>query len=628
MSTRRHNVQQQQQHQQQQQQHIRSPTKPTWEDDAWKIDSDDEDFVKASRVQGSGPSSVAVAKLLDNSTQTNNANGRPNKSESSNRIQIKSPQRHAPPARPHPYSTLSSEHINSANGIKQEGRGNSHEIQDDSNKRISSSSTATHQTGGQWMMVERSGSTGSAQAVAPLQNTGNAIISGSAIDDEEAIPPEQSPKSKREALHKDMLAAIQDDLEDVLQDPTEMLSRLSIRPNPANGSRSSSQKRIPKVGSDVPANGSTESNNNTQTTFDAANAVVAVDGIVTNLPASSDKFDARSLDVPAGSEVVVLSDVNLERRQSIRSERRKAGFIKCLNEDVVRMDELRTLAWAGVPDDLRPIIWMLLLGYLPPNKAMRKQALARKRAEYVSGVRNAFQRGTQELDQAIWHQIHIDVPRTNPGIRLWQREVTQRALERILYVWAIRHPASGYVQGINDLATPFFEVFLGAYISTDPEEYDIALLPPAALEALEADTFWCLSKLLDGIQDNYIFAQPGIQRQVRRMGELVSRINPALHGHLEDQNVEYMQFAFRWMNCLLMREMSVRNIVRMWDSYLAEGPDAFSEFHLFVCAAFLDRWSDDLRQMDFQGIIMFLQSLPTQNWSAKETELLLADAFV
>lgn len=41
---------------------------------------------------------------------------------------------------------------------------------------------------------------------------------------------------------------------------------------------------------------------------------------------------------------------------------------------------------------------------------------------------------------------------------------TRQSLERILYVWAIRHPASGYVQGINDLATPFFQVFLDAYI--------------------------------------------------------------------------------------------------------------------------------------------------------------------
>lgn len=29
-----------------------------------------------------------------------------------------------------------------------------------------------------------------------------------------------------------------------------------------------------------------------------------------------------------------------------------------------------------------------------------------------------------------------------------------------------------------------------------------------------------------------------------------------------------MQFAFRWMNCLLMREISVKNTVRMWDTYL------------------------------------------------------------
>jgi hypothetical protein len=29
-----------------------------------------------------------------------------------------------------------------------------------------------------------------------------------------------------------------------------------------------------------------------------------------------------------------------------------------------------------------------------------------------------------------------------------------------------------------------------------------------------------------------------------------------------------MQFAFRWMNCLLMREMSVTCTIRMWDTYL------------------------------------------------------------
>lgn len=50
-------------------------------------------------------------------------------------------------------------------------------------------------------------------------------------------------------------------------------------------------------------------------------------------------------------------------------------------------------------------------------------------------------------------------------------------------------------------------------------------LPAGILSAIEADTFWCLSKLLDGIQDNYISQQPGIQRLVKRMGELVKRID-------------------------------------------------------------------------------------------------------
>lgn len=36
--------------------------------------------------------------------------------------------------------------------------------------------------------------------------------------------------------------------------------------------------------------------------------------------------------------------------------------------------------------------------------------------------------------------------------------------ERILFIWAIRHPASGYVQGINDLVTPFFVVFICEHV--------------------------------------------------------------------------------------------------------------------------------------------------------------------
>ncbi|KAK3059429.1 GTPase-activating protein [Coniosporium uncinatum] len=65
----------------------------------------------------------------------------------------------------------------------------------------------------------------------------------------------------------------------------------------------------------------------------------------------------------------------------------------------------------------------------------------------------------------------------------------------------------------------------------------------------------------------------------------------------------------------------------MWDTYLAEDR-AFSDFHLYVCAAFLVKWSDQLLKMDFQEIMMFLQALPTKQWSEKDIELLLSEAFI
>ncbi|KIL96304.1 gtpase-activating protein gyp1 [Fusarium avenaceum] len=319
-------------------------------------------------------------------------------------------------------------------------------------------------------------------------------------------------------------------------------------------------------------------------------------------------------------------------------------FKKLLQASTISLPDLRSTAWSGVPQEVRAITWQLLLSYLPANSERRVATLERKRKEYLDGVRQAFERGgnatttsgntapagrTRGLDEAIWHQISIDVPRTNPHIELYSYEATQRSLERILYVWAVRHPASGYVQGINDLVTPFWQVFLGIYIG-DPDiesGMDPGQLPKSVLDAVEADSFWCLTKLLDGIQDHYIVAQPGIQRQVAALRDLTARIDANLAKHLEQEGIEFIQFSFRWMNCLLMREFSVKNTIRMWDTYLAE-EQGFSEFHLYVCAAFLVKWSDKLVHMDFQEIMMFLQSLPTKGWTEKDIELLLSEAFI
>ncbi|KAF9986404.1 GTPase-activating protein [Modicella reniformis] len=318
---------------------------------------------------------------------------------------------------------------------------------------------------------------------------------------------------------------------------------------------------------------------------------------------------------------------------ALQRSKQRARFHKfrdMLLQPVVDLEVLRKLSWSGVPTAIRPIVWQLLVGYLPSNSDRRNVALERKRKEYQDGVQQTFAKGIEGLDQVIWHQVFIDVPRTNPKMALFQNQTTQRCLERILYCWAIRHPASSYVQGINDLVTPFFIVFLTAYIDEDqdPESYDISRLPPEILAAIEADSYWCLTKLLDGIQDNYTHAQPGIQRQIVKLRELICRIDAPLAAHLQSEHVEFIQFSFRWMNCLLMREVTLQHTIRMWDTYLTEHPHGFSEFHLYVCAAFLTKWSPELLRMEFQEIMLFLQDVPTDDWQEKDIELLLSEAFM
>lgn len=63
------------------------------------------------------------------------------------------------------------------------------------------------------------------------------------------------------------------------------------------------------------------------------------------------------------------------------------------------------------------------------------------------------------------------------------------------------------------------------FLDSDPSLFDPALLPEKALNALEADSFWCLSRLLDGIQDNYISGQPGIHRSLKYLSGLVARVD-------------------------------------------------------------------------------------------------------
>ena len=231
----------------------------------------------------------------------------------------------------------------------------------------------------------------------------------------------------------------------------------------------------------------------------------------------------------------------------------------------------------------------------------------------------------------------MDVPRTAPEIPWMRAPPVAAALERLLFVRAVRSSAAGYVQGIADLVVPFLTVFLSeracAGVHADDASWaahlgggSLSAAQSAGLADAEADCYWCAAFLLDGIQDNYTFAQLGIQKAVHTLGALVRRLDAPLAAHMEAQGVDCLQFAFRWVNCLLQREFhGVGLVARLWDTYLAEG-GGLSAFLPFLMAALLLRYAPQLMQMDFQGMLLLLQHLPTAGWSEDDLCELLSQA--
>ncbi|XP_065410821.1 TBC1 domain family member 22A isoform X2 [Chrysemys picta bellii] len=179
-------------------------------------------------------------------------------------------------------------------------------------------------------------------------------------------------------------------------------------------------------------------------------------------PLEGEEADDNTLATPA-----------LTEREAFRLDK----FKQLLAGPNTNLDELRKLSWSGIPKQVRPITWKLLSGYLPANVDRREGTLQRKRKEYFAFIEQYYDSRNDENHQDTYRQIHIDIPRMNPESLRLQPKVTE-IFERILFIWAIRHPASGYVQGINDLVTPFFVVFVCEYIG--------GVLQCSAVTALES----------------------------------------------------------------------------------------------------------------------------------------------
>ena len=334
---------------------------------------------------------------------------------------------------------------------------------------------------------------------------------------------------------------------------------------------------------------------------------------------------------------------NGESKISLKNQKTIKKIKEICSQDFISIEELRNICWKGIPSDdplIRAECWKILLGLYPLKKELKVSIIKRKKDEYID-MCNLYSNALSNPDEVmneeelkIYRQIQKDNPRTMPESSLFQHEKIQFMLTRVLYIWSLRHPASGYVQGFNDLCIPFFIVY---FLEKFPEknvdtilklnENEFKKLSEETLTEIETTIYFSLTKLLDRIQTNYTINQPGITLMIKKMELIIEKVDPKLYDYLKKFEIDYVQFCFRWMNCFLIREFPVKLILRLWDAYFSE-EKGFSEFHLYVCACLLLTFSEKLKAMtEFQELIVFLQNLPTSNWRIEDMDMLLAKSY-
>ncbi|KAF8697124.1 hypothetical protein HU200_036117 [Digitaria exilis] len=346
-----------------------------------------------------------------------------------------------------------------------------------------------------------------------------------------------------------------------------------------------------------------------------------------------------------------------------------AEFKLALERKVVDLAELRRLACQGVPDaaGLRPVVWKLLLGYLPTDHAVWPYELEKKRSQYsafkdellvnpsevtrrmeemtVSKREEQNAEGTGVLPRAeivqdehplslgktsVWNQyfqeseiveqIDRDVKRTHPEMQFFNGDSSDSSLKRILTIFAKLNPGIRYVQGMNEVLAPLYYVF-----KNDPDEshaYNRLMLRCSVLltceqASAEADAFFCFVELLSGFRDNFCKqldnSVVGIRSTITRLSQLLKKHDEELWRHLEVVTKVNPQFyAFRWITLLLTQEFKFRDCLHLWDTLLGdpEGPQATL---LRICCAMLILVRRRLLAGDFTANLKLLQSYPPTN---------------
>lgn len=210
-------------------------------------------------------------------------------------------------------------------------------------------------------------------------------------------------------------------------------------------------------------------------------------------------------------------------------------------------------------------------------------------------------------DEEILEEIWKDVERTYQEFEIYRKETTRRQLQQVLYNYCKERKAE-YRQGMNELCAVL--LFVVATNSTSPLLGKYNLAPKTSVE-IEADTYYLFDRLM-AKGCGHMFLTEGTESAEKRreamknqaahaasMGALKSSISTntipdantallarigyvyhtvfkncdsALYGHLHRTlGIAPQLFLLKWIRCLFTRELTLDQVVQLWDALFMDG---------------------------------------------------------
>ncbi|CAO3677542.1 unnamed protein product [Rhizopus stolonifer] len=189
---------------------------------------------------------------------------------------------------------------------------------------------------------------------------------------------------------------------------------------------------------------------------------------------------------------------------------------------------------------------------------------------------------------------------SSPDVQDYHWEV----IERILFIYAKLNPDVSYVQGMNELLAPIYYVF----VKSDSIESQ-----PHA----EADAFFVFNNLMSDVRDHFVGfldmnSSTGINATMARLSQRLAWFDEDLFQDLNRKDIKAQYYAFRWITVLCSQDWDLPDVIRLWDSILADRGmhEGRFEFLLDFTVAMLVCIRKELLMGDFSDNMHILQNYP------------------